>query len=941
VYLEIIALLIIALAAFAHYRVGIWAAVLSLFGIALAGAIAFGFFLPLSQLLHGVTGAWQFWSDGLTLLLLFWVSFLFLRLVAEQLLKNAMPFRPLIDTIGGAVIGAICGYFIAGIFAVFAQMMPAPPAVLGYQPFSLNNPKDRDHLALRYDEVVLGIYNGLSAHALALDDTSLAGHYPARQPSAQGPVAKAFGGSSAEDILYYYFRRRVEFAEQAAESLGIYAEVGHGGAALTPSPKTGKFPEFTCPATSKTNPAIKLNVEKVWITPALAWDKPDGHLVYLTPEQFEWVQPDGSLRKGLPGEALLVVQVAFKPDWSALKGDAKEQPFTVPLTEWYLDSVFKEKQAGSGRAAAATEFKNPKLWLPAKVTGTATAASVMPLEALGKDALLDVSMVEKKDLVWDDKAGLKADEETFVVLPDGVWTFEPDSPKVKATLVFLVPSLSQVWQYGLKCGIKPETAGSGHWTAEDGLTFGYKEKFGPVTIEAKKIERKTTLAEIKGKAAPGNEFFVLDLSISKNDPAVFYLTSKDLKLTNTELKAEYPAALLESSASKEARLKNRGLEALLDGEPPPPKAEAPKAGAPKVEAPKVEAPKETKLYRNWEFVSPDRSVTLEGTFVFEVPRGKPAAQYKLTIPESLSKEVPEWYVMGNIKPARVGYNTVKLVAQRTVDELPMVDANGKEMPPYKVSEGSNAEMVMSTLAFTPTKPGDTGVYELKAEDITWGIRGDNNAWKELKGPFAIKPPGETSFHRLKQGEILRLRGTANLGIALYATKGYSGLHVTVKGYPVVELKQVKEWEAASGSNSAAPGIGKVTLGSTKTVDILQMVDANLHVIEPFKAPGGGNSEIVLVEVIFTPEQPGVYKVKVEDISWNIRTGNNWGEQQEPTAFKRPGAPGFRSLKPEEFLTFSGRSSIEAALCVTKGYDGLRVNVKGFPSVELKMPAASK
>ncbi|NIA22314.1 MAG: hypothetical protein GWP05_10215, partial [Anaerolineaceae bacterium] len=224
--LEIMAIIIIGLAAFIHYRAGLWAAVLSLWVVLVAGAVAFGFFLPLSGLLFGADPlkASCYWADGLCLLLVFTVAFALLRLVAERFLRNSMTFRPQIDTIAGPAVGAVAGYFLAGMLVVFAQMMPLPPKVMGYQPFALEGKPGlrADHLIGRYDDATLGLYNALFDGPLGGGEGNLAAHYPAADPPRAPGARNRFRGATVDDILYHYFRQRTRYALLSTKGAGVY-----------------------------------------------------------------------------------------------------------------------------------------------------------------------------------------------------------------------------------------------------------------------------------------------------------------------------------------------------------------------------------------------------------------------------------------------------------------------------------------------------------------------------------------------------------------------------------------------------------------------------------------------------------------------------------------------------------------------------------------------
>ena len=413
--LEIIAVIIVGLAAFIHYRAGLWVALLSLWAVLVSGAVAFGFFLPLSELLFEadpLKGVY-YWSDGLCLLLIFAVAFAVLRLIAQRFLRNSMAFRLQVDTVAGPVVGAMAGYFLAGMLVVFAQMMPLPPMVMGYEPFPLKGKlRERsDHLIGRYDDATLGLYNALLGGVLSGGEGNLAAHYLAADPLGASESKNRFRGSTVDDILYHYFRRRIEFALLSNKG-SVYAGGKGKGVPLVAG---GGAQEFS--PRGRDQPKTEMKIEKVWMTSALAWNDPTGQEIVLAPKDITWIPGEdvgeGKKKKSeRSGESFLVAQVEFRP--------SKNEPRNILLRDWHLDSVIKDKKSKKSKAPPP---RTVKLWMNAWTEGSAVIA--------------DVPGTEKKD--------------AQILVHDANWTFVDNTRWVRATLVFAVPSLSVPWQYGLKC----------------------------------------------------------------------------------------------------------------------------------------------------------------------------------------------------------------------------------------------------------------------------------------------------------------------------------------------------------------------------------------------------------------------------------------------------------------------------------------------------------
>ena len=99
-----------------------------------AAMIAFDYYEILhEQLLKlGLVG---YPTEAATLLGLFIVSLLLLRLASDQLIKGNMKFTMLIDRIGSVGMSLIASLIMTGMIAIGFQMLPLPAKILGYDKY--------------------------------------------------------------------------------------------------------------------------------------------------------------------------------------------------------------------------------------------------------------------------------------------------------------------------------------------------------------------------------------------------------------------------------------------------------------------------------------------------------------------------------------------------------------------------------------------------------------------------------------------------------------------------------------------------------------------------------------------------------------------------------------------------------------------------------------
>jgi len=763
VFLGILTFVIVILGAISHYRSGIWSAVLTLWSALLAGAVAFGLYLPLSHAwfpMGDLGSAVHYWGDGLMLLLLFVVVFGILRVLADQLLRNAMTFQAIIDSAGGAVIGAAAGYVVGGVLAVFAQMMPlAPTSVLGYGPFDLKSGKRVGHLFTRADDVVLGLYNGILGGALAGQDGDLAAVYPAPGPATGDAAGNARRGRGVDDILGYYFHRRLEYAIVVNEDLGVFAEKGRrGGVPVKRAKETTYNP-------GRGSVPTKIRVEKASMVPYGRWVKTwravrpaaDGKEFAV-----EWTSQDDDIVKvGAQADyAVLMVDLAFRP--------ATEDAYSLSLSDWELVSGYKSPDG------KPMEFPRAKLWGEAKVTQGGAGVDLMPLAAVGTEkqsAMLDDGSVEAEG--WHPAKGLGKDADALFLAKAAVWNFGGGTRKAKATLAFLVPSLTMPWQYGVRCGGVALRTGR-NVKAKKGLFKGRSETVGPFKMKITDVQRVSQLPGVKKEAAEGRELILVSLDLSKSGKVAMLLTPDDWPLTNVALKEEYAGSLLETIEVKDgepvAKRSLRNADAKVEGAEP---------------VMNEAGDKGERLSPSWEIYLLDRSAKVAMTLVFEVPRGKPFSQYDFKVADDMEAEPPEWYLLRNVASLRSSTHLVEYEDDEAMDEVPVRLSSGR-VTSFRAPAASGSELLVVTVTIAPKKQGDTAYYELKVENISL---------KAVKGPKAgrvvpihsLRFADEEAFHRPKADEALTIKGEKNVQIAFYVTKDREEMSLTVKGFKAIKL----------------------------------------------------------------------------------------------------------------------------------------------------------
>ena len=114
----------------------------------ISALIAFNYYELLGSKLNGI-GLASYGGEAISLMGLFLLSLLVMRLAFDRLIKGNMKFPLLVDRIASAFFGLTAGMVIAGIIAIGFQLLPTPAKLLGFDRFpevADRNLKERSNL---------------------------------------------------------------------------------------------------------------------------------------------------------------------------------------------------------------------------------------------------------------------------------------------------------------------------------------------------------------------------------------------------------------------------------------------------------------------------------------------------------------------------------------------------------------------------------------------------------------------------------------------------------------------------------------------------------------------------------------------------------------------------------------------------------------------------
>jgi hypothetical protein len=191
--LGILTIGIMLVVAYAHTREGFFSAFCMLINTFIAGLVAFNFWEPIANAIEASLqrSVLEGFEDFILIIALFCLTLGLLRAVTNNLNANVVELEPLVNQIGGGVIGFINGYLTTGFLICALQTLPWYQNFLGFEPYNDNEPGIRR--IFPPDRVWLALMHRASETCLSGDEG-----------------AAVFDSDGAFESNYYRFRRTPE-----------------------------------------------------------------------------------------------------------------------------------------------------------------------------------------------------------------------------------------------------------------------------------------------------------------------------------------------------------------------------------------------------------------------------------------------------------------------------------------------------------------------------------------------------------------------------------------------------------------------------------------------------------------------------------------------------------------------------------------------------------
>jgi hypothetical protein len=114
---------------------GMWGAALMLFNVLFAGLVAMNFFESVANLMASIFGAGgNYWYDLLSIMLIFIVVVLLLRMVTDNISPRLVRFSLPLDQAGRWVLALWTGWLTIGLLATAVHTAPLPREFIGFSP---------------------------------------------------------------------------------------------------------------------------------------------------------------------------------------------------------------------------------------------------------------------------------------------------------------------------------------------------------------------------------------------------------------------------------------------------------------------------------------------------------------------------------------------------------------------------------------------------------------------------------------------------------------------------------------------------------------------------------------------------------------------------------------------------------------------------------------
>ena len=195
-----VTLILMLIVAYALHREGLFTALLMCLNLLLAGIVTFNFFEPVADWLDGLFrgSALAGFEDAITLGVLFAASLGILRTVTNNLADTILDFSGTMNQIGGAGLGLVAGYLLAGFLFVLCETLPWHENFLDFQPRA--QAEDNLRRLLPPDRVWLAMMRHAGAYPLA---------WKTAEPDAESPYDRfrTFDRRGTFELRYQRYRR--------------------------------------------------------------------------------------------------------------------------------------------------------------------------------------------------------------------------------------------------------------------------------------------------------------------------------------------------------------------------------------------------------------------------------------------------------------------------------------------------------------------------------------------------------------------------------------------------------------------------------------------------------------------------------------------------------------------------------------------------------------
>ncbi|MDB5332346.1 MAG: hypothetical protein JWP03_3497 [Phycisphaerales bacterium] len=131
----VVIILLLAAIVFFHYLQGFFSSVLSAVLTVVAAVLAFSWHEVIVE--KYLQGRMADYAHAMTLVVLFVVIYLVLRVAFDKMIPGAVQLPAAADKLGGALMGLVAGIFATGVFAVAAQELPFGPTIGMYSRFEV------------------------------------------------------------------------------------------------------------------------------------------------------------------------------------------------------------------------------------------------------------------------------------------------------------------------------------------------------------------------------------------------------------------------------------------------------------------------------------------------------------------------------------------------------------------------------------------------------------------------------------------------------------------------------------------------------------------------------------------------------------------------------------------------------------------------------------